>query len=416
MSYLVFCSFEVGAIPFKIAEILNRSGHLTYYISVDRNASGHDSDKFHYTNVNRNWNLTPEVIDSIDDVKLLNKLKHIKLKYNITHCFATGHKSFLLAKAGIKYCYWSFGSDLDQVCFYESVPSELSIFNKMLYFTSLSNISRALYIRKWRIDQIKSIQNSEKIMISPYQYYDYLRVCSGKEMFFLPHMFSSVDYADVIKSKIENRNRVKAEIGTDRFFFSSTRHIWSGANRFYSDNKGNDVMIRAFAQYLDSSSDLDTKLVLIEKGADVDKSRELIKYLAIENRVIWIGEMKRDDLFKYYSAAIVVFGQFGTPVLANSALEPLTQATPCISYFDDGRKNNIPFYENTPSVYNSCDENIISQFLVNIMSDNSYYDEVCYDSWLWINNNCNEDLFSKKFIAELSVTGITDDNSGAKCQ
>lgn len=414
MSYLIFCSFEVGGIPFKIAETLNRCGCRTYYISVDRNASGHNSDKFHYGKLDFDWNLTPEVIDAIDDGEVLNRIKQIKLKYDITHCFATGHKAFLLAKAGIKYCYWSFGSDLDQVCFYKLVPDGLSLFDKILYFTSLSKISSALYIRKWRNCQIKSMRNSEKIMIAPYQYYDYLKVCNGKKMFFFPHMFSSADYSCLINSRIDNKNQVKAEIGTDRFFFSSTRHVWSGGSRFYSDNKGNDVMLRAFAQYLNSSLDFETKLVLIEKGADVEKSRELIKDLEIENRVIWLAEMKRDKLFKYYSAAIVAFGQFGTPVLAFSALEPLTQATPCVSYFDDGSKNKIPLYKSMPPVFNSCDENIISKFLSNIMSDNTYYDKLCYDSWLWVRNNCNEEEFCKKFIEEISVTGTPDNNSGTK--
>jgi hypothetical protein len=250
VSYLVFCSYEVGAIPFKIAEILNRFGYCTYYISADRNASGHDSDKFHYTNVNRNWNLTPEVIVSIDDGKLVDKIRDIKLKYNITHCFATGHKSFLLAKAGIKYCYWSYGSDLDQVCFYEPLPRKLSLFNRMLYFISLNNISSTLRIMKLRNGQIKSIQDSDKIMISPYQYDDYVKICNHKKMFFLPHILSTTDYADLMKSKIENRRLVKDEIGTDRFFFSATRHVWSGTLSKLHDNKANNIAIEAFALYL----------------------------------------------------------------------------------------------------------------------------------------------------------------------
>ena len=40
MSFLVFCSFEVGGIPFRMAEILNRYKVETYYIYSGKKTAG----------------------------------------------------------------------------------------------------------------------------------------------------------------------------------------------------------------------------------------------------------------------------------------------------------------------------------------------------------------------------------------
>ena len=47
MSYLIFCSFEVGGLPYRMAEILNAHGVEAYYASIAKPTLGHDSTQFH---------------------------------------------------------------------------------------------------------------------------------------------------------------------------------------------------------------------------------------------------------------------------------------------------------------------------------------------------------------------------------
>ena len=55
MNYLVFCSYEVGGVPYQIAEVLNRHGISTCFISLTQEASGHDSVQFHFGKQEEKW-------------------------------------------------------------------------------------------------------------------------------------------------------------------------------------------------------------------------------------------------------------------------------------------------------------------------------------------------------------------------
>lgn len=401
MSYLVFCSFEVGGLPFKMAEMLNRHGYLTYYVSVHKNAEGHDSTKFHHDNVDTEWNLTAQFEDKISsNEKIISKLKAIKKQYNIKGCLATGEKSFLLELAGIEYNYWSFGADLDQICFYKKWPDNYSVWRKLLSILLRRSYKQRRAIQEWQQNQVESINKSLAIIMAPYQIDSYLKICPNKKKLFFPHYFPQTDFNDILASKNLNKNIIRNSIGTDRFFFSSTRHFWHGDHQLFSDNKGNDVILYAFLKYLELTSDAETKLVFIAKGQDVSATVALAENLDLTHKIVWLNEMTRDKLSAYYNAAQVVFGQFGTPVLAFSALEPLTQATPCISYFWDGQSQDVPFYENSPPILNTKDPAIIADYLAQLMTNQDLYKKACHDAWLWINNNCLEYHFVKK------ITGI----------
>ena len=76
MINLVFCSFEVGGFPFKIAEILNNHGIKSYYIALSNDA-GHDSSTFHYGTVDFEWNISREY-RGYDRNEIIKKLRVLK--------------------------------------------------------------------------------------------------------------------------------------------------------------------------------------------------------------------------------------------------------------------------------------------------------------------------------------------------
>jgi len=89
-----------------------------------------------------------------------------------------------------------------------------------------------------------------------------------------------------------------------RVFFMIARHSWHSLAR---DFKGNDKFIRAFARYVHVRKP-NVRLVLIEKGQDVGRSRKLIESLKIEPYVQWVGEMNKNGIRAFLSLpnAIVV--------------------------------------------------------------------------------------------------------------
>lgn len=391
MSFLVFCSFEVGGIPFRMAEILNRHKVETYYIYLGKKTVGHDSTQFHYGNVSCNWDLSNLFQNDLNDIgKIIQLLEEVKEKYSICHCLAIGIDAYLLKKADISYKYWAYGSDLDQYCFIR---------------TSLSNpvLRKRLLIHPLRVYHErqrgrKSIRRSDSVMIAPYQFKTLMKVSLNKEIYFLPHPLSILEFSELQKQRKENRESICKEVEAEEYFFSSTRHVWAGPSGKMSDNKGNDVVFHAFAKYLRLSKDRRSKLVLVKKGDDVEHSRSLARSLGIEGSVEWLDEMKREELNKYYQGASICFGQFGTSVINFSLLEPLANASICVSFFNE-TNSPLPYYKTIPPVFNSREPQLIAEFMIRTLRNEEIYNSLSYNSWLWVKENCSEEKFVESFLA-----------------
>jgi hypothetical protein len=373
-----------------MAETLNRYGIHTYYIYLGQESSGHDSTRFHFGRVCKNWDLSwvPRQ-DHSDLQKIIQRLAEIRIRYDILYCLATGMNAYLLRACGIPYKYWSYGSDLDQHCFVRTNVQTPLLMRRLLVhpYRVYSEMKRTR----------KSILLSDTVMISPYQLDMFRKLSSRQEMFFLPHHFRVADYEEVRRGKAENRRQIGGMIGAERFFFSTARHVWAGPLKRMKDNKGNDVILRAYSRYLELTRDFDSKLLLIAKGPDVNYSKALAKGLGIEKQTMWLPEMKREELDRYYQGATLCLGQFGTPALTFSILESLANGTGGISLFL-GKDHSVPFYAEDPPVFNSEDPEDIANFMGRISHNAKEEEEWSYQSWRWIDTYCSERKFVNSFV------------------
>jgi glycosyltransferase involved in cell wall biosynthesis len=393
MSYLIFCSFEVGALPYMMAETLNRHGVKAYYISLAPNGFDHNSTRFHYGETKDDWDLSYLFDKEGSTSNNIKILRDIKSNYSIKCAFATGGKSYLLREAGIDYRYWSFGADLDPWCRFPIVPPQFPLWKKLMLYPYFF----LTVCREYR----KSIFRATSLMISPYKLRIYQQLCPRKRLFFVSQLIKVMDcYEELCKKKKESEKKICEAVGADRFFFSSARHIWVEKGRSFVHDKGNDIMLHSFERYLKKSNDKKVKLILIRKGPDVGHSEKLIEELGIDNYVVWLNESRRDDLWPYYQGASVCFGQFGTPVVSYGVLEPLANASPCVSFVEDYR-TDIPFYKTIPPIFNSIDSEEIANFIYRIVSDEEYASSISYDSWLWAKENCSEEKFVETFLEEM---------------
>lgn len=389
MSYLIFCSFEVGGLPYKMAELLNSRNIETYYISIARKISGHDSTAFHHSGKPAQWDLSSLFFSRfLTPSGIINTLKKIKNKYNVLGCLATGNLSYYLKYAGINYKYWSYGSDLDQVYSRRVFPSHYSIWKTILRYPYLKIVA-PLTIKK-------TIISSDAVMISPYQINALKKIDTNKNIFCVPHFAKILDFNCLSKLKIENKNKICNKIDAKQYFFSSVRHVWKGINQELADNKGNDIILKSFSRYIKSSGDSDTRLLLINKGFDVEYSKLLSRQLGIEKFVIWLDEMRREELFQYYQGAALCFGQFGTPIITNTVIESLSSASVCISFFN--MDSSYVCYKEQPPVFNSKDDEEIANFIIRITRDANSYKDLSYKSWLWAAQNCSEEKFIESFV------------------
>lgn len=393
MNYLIFCSYEVGGFPFKMAETLNRHGVKTYYISLAPNSNDHNSTEFHYGKRKEKWDLSDLFDKKFYSSQNLRTLKYVKSKYNIEIAFATGHKSYLLNSAGIDYKYWCYGSDLDQYCKKFIFPENFPIWKKL--------ILNPYFLLTFCKMQKKSIIKARSLMISFYQIKDCKAICPKTQLFFLPHLIYVAPYEKLFRKKIESREKICKSIGAERFFFSSTRHFWFGKNNRFTDYKGNDVILYSFMNYLKISGDKTSKLILVKKGPDVAESQKLGQRLGISDYIAWVEEMPRDSLWIYYQGASMCFGQFGTPALTYAVLEPLSNGTPTVTFMSN-ENMDVPFYGTMPPILNSMESEKIGNFMNKITRDENYASKTSYDSWLWTKENCSEGQFVKSFVKEMS--------------
>ena len=129
--------------------------------------------------------------------------------------------------------------------------------------------------------------------------------------------------------------QAKAQMaGRDLVIFSQARHYWRPrAADPWSMRPGflkrNDLLFRAFAEYLPGARRKNPLLVLLKYGPDVEASQELVTELGIQSRVLWLPRMSRKHLVYLLAGADFVVGEFtGEGIWGGTAWEGLAAGRP----------------------------------------------------------------------------------------
>lgn len=111
--------------------------------------------------------------------------------------------------------------------------------------------------------------------------------------------------------------------------------------------KANDVLIKGFHDFKNAHAGLNTKLLLLEYGFDVDASRDLVKSLNMEGSVVWIPKMFRRDLMGIIRCCDVGVGELGRSWLSYGAVyEILAMKIPFV-----GNRKDEDYLEKMPELY-----------------------------------------------------------------
>lgn len=201
-------------------------------------------------------------------------------------------------RAGVPYFFWSYGSDLTLT----NLKENLSYALKQIRQLKIPRGSKNVIFNGWF--QKKAIQNADRIGIAmSYQINNYIKPL------FVENKVEKVRLAwDIEKYKVPidtliYQNFQQYEI----VYFMIARHSWKSV---WGDLKGNDKFIIAFSKFVKEKIP-NVKLIMIEKGPDLQDSKNLVKELGIENYVEWIKEMNKDGIRAYNSLPnVVVVDQF----------------------------------------------------------------------------------------------------------
>jgi glycosyltransferase involved in cell wall biosynthesis len=121
----------------------------------------------------------------------------------------------------------------------------------------------------------------------------------------------------------------------DLVIFHHARHMWVGADGKFA-NKGNDKLIRGFAEFRRRHRDVKAALILFEYGPDLSASMNLVNELGIEESCFWFPLMSRKELMLGVATCDIATGEFGTSWnFGGTILEGIAMAKPLMHYRDD---------------------------------------------------------------------------------
>lgn len=134
--------------------------------------------------------------------------------------------------------------------------------------------------------------------------------------------------------------------------FSHARHHWfdgqidrEGYEKI--NYKGNDRLIRGFAQFVTQSPGTRAALVTCEYGPSVLRSKALAHDLGVADRVFWFPRMLRKDIMIGLAHADFGAGEFGTSFFTcGTVYEALAMGRPLLHHRDDAL-----YREAYPSMY-----------------------------------------------------------------
>lgn len=105
------------------------------------------------------------------------------------------------------------------------------------------------------------------------------------------------------------------------------KHVWT---------KGNDVLIRGFADFVINNPSLKTALIMFEYGTKVEASQNLVKQLGITKNVFWFPKSYRKDIMLGIQQSDIGVGELGLSWYTyGTILEYMALGIPVVHKRDD---------------------------------------------------------------------------------
>lgn len=257
-----------------------------------------------------------------------------------------GFGPILAMKAKVPFVFYSIGSDLNLLGVWVEVksifiaPSTIKArflrLVKILTYTPLQKIALQKHAKKILVLMGYQVNT----FINKYNLQD--KTTKGRLAW------------DINKYAVNSVSNLYEKYKTfDIVFFMIARH---GFSSIFLDPKGNDKFLKAFASFV-ANGNKNVKLVLINKGTDVNLSKKIIHNFSLNIYVEWVEQMDKDGIRAYESLPnCVVVDQFWHNDLGDrypldrgnlkmgfgsGAIEALAASKPLITSFTD-----FDFYEN----------------------------------------------------------------------
>lgn len=169
--------------------------------------------------------------------------------------------------------------------------------------------------------------------------------------------------------------------------------------------KRNDVLIRAFAQFVKQENAKSAVLVMIDRPASPDTSiaKQLIEHLQITENVCWLKPPRafgftREELINYYSISDVVADDFGIGWFGCIVLEGLSTECPVICFVNESvMKQLYPWHP----ILSSDSESVVAEWLARLRNDKNWKIELGAKSRRWVQEFHSEAELGKSLLPKV---------------
>ena len=153
---------------------------------------------------------------------------------------------------------------------------------------------------------------------------------------------------------------LKSKRGAEFIVFSAARQDW------YMN--GSNLLISAFSEFVKKCC-RNSLLILMRSGEDVDRSIELVRELEMNENVVFLNDMSKQELIEYYNLADVVAGYFksdkwGVPHFPLTIHEAMACGRPVLTYFE--ADNCRRFFSEVPPLIYAGNEREICEKLIDL--------------------------------------------------
>ena len=198
----------------------------------------------------------------------------------------------------------------------------------------------------------------------------------------LPYLYMKLwENKEVLKQSTLKATFDEVRSRFDVLIFHHIRHEW-GEDTDEVHQKGNDKLLHALKYLKVNSGNKRVGLITFEYGNSINKSKQLIKKLNLEDNVVWFPVNKRRDYMYGISIADVCVGQLHHNMITyTSFAEYVALKKPILQWYKGSEEliNKLPFFS-----VSSQDELNAKLFYIINNKDGSNVIEKSIDSFKWL--------------------------------
>lgn len=170
---------------------------------------------------------------------------------------------------------------------------------------------------------------------------------------YLPLAVDTVSFKLKEENEIQLSEEIRAQFSKFSFKVFAPSRLLTNLHPVYlamGQFKGNDFLVKTFAEFLKENKHISAGLFLIDRGSEAvfetRKMRELIKELGIVENVVWLkpivgNSFNRRELIDMYSLSDVVADEFGAGWFGSVTLEALSCSKPVMCFVDDDTMRDL---------------------------------------------------------------------------